>query len=247
MTRWIPQTLGIVIAAMFFSTSARAAQNSPLYCAADEYRDAVCHFERDVIRLHYIERSDKRLVDRLEDMTSRLRSESRRAKDFDRLVCTWEEIQRLHYAVNAALFNRPCYPCNPKLEACWRRVEYAFHAYSAAFRQCALGSHRDHDHSFGPRHGQYYQERFEQPRVAPPLTPPIQPIEPIRSTRPSFDVSPYSVRPLSPSVPAWHDERVPTRQYGVDSRVESRYEPRGVSSRQIGAAIVGALLSRALN
>lgn len=112
----------IVAAAAWNPQAARADHDSPLYEAADHYRDAVKHFEEDVRDAKYFNRYDEKLVDRLEDATSSLRSAAGDLDHLDRLFYEWEEVQSLQARVERAIFGRPCYPPHSQLMRCWDDV-----------------------------------------------------------------------------------------------------------------------------
>ncbi len=114
-----------IIAVTILSATGRDAQASHrvvLYQAANAYRDAVREFERQVLRLHYMEREDERLVDDLEDHTSVLRSASRHPENSSRFADAWVKTQLLQSHVEAVIFGRACYPRNPVLERAWHAV-----------------------------------------------------------------------------------------------------------------------------
>lgn len=116
----IVATLGLT------ATPAQADHNSPLRRATECYRDAVKKFELLVIRTRYIDRYDERLVDELEDSTSRLRSAARDERRCDRTRSRFAETAALHYRVESVFFTRSVYPLNPQLEACWSIVSSAY-------------------------------------------------------------------------------------------------------------------------
>jgi len=233
LTKGIAYGFATILASVMFGSTASASSRGPLYEASDHYRDTVCDFEDHVLRLRYIEREDRRLVDQLEDATSRLRSDSRRAsdldpRDLDRLNCTWDEIERLHHAVETALFERPCYPRNPALEACWARVDVAHRQFALVLdRANAIAAEQQaclYDHP---------QQRISPHSVPPQVIAPV----PYESYRQSATPFPGH---RSPAYRSMGQERYFGRQtYGQPSLQRS-------DSRDVGAALVGALLSRVL-
>lgn len=122
--------LMVVIAfATVFGMTAKSAQADPqsaLRRSTECYRDAVKKFELLVIRTRYIDRFDERLVDELEDSTSRLRSAARDERRCDRTQSRFAETAALHFRVESVFFTRSAYPFNPQLEACWSIVSTAY-------------------------------------------------------------------------------------------------------------------------
>ncbi len=108
--------------------AAEAGHDSPIYCAAERYREAVRDFERHVLRTPRIAHCDERLVDDLEDSTSRLRSAARDPHRLERLFDRFHETESLHHRVEAVFFLQGVYPPDPALADCWRPVAYAFAA-----------------------------------------------------------------------------------------------------------------------
>lgn len=119
----------VVFVGMFAST-ASASHDSAVYAAADHYRDAVVHFEREVIRARAFDRYDVRLVDDLEDSTSRLRSAARhvrRSPDHDhRFTSALREVTKLQQRVERAIFAADCYHASQNLVGCWAAVNRAY-------------------------------------------------------------------------------------------------------------------------
>lgn len=122
--------------------SAGASHRDPLVCAATDYRDAVREFRREVHRLRYIERYDRRLVDDLERATHRFRSAAHRPDDVRRLLYHWSELQTLHGRVESAIFGRDCYPFDPVLGAHWQRVSMVMNQMVVELRRVSAGRHR---------------------------------------------------------------------------------------------------------
>mgnify|MGYP001827411352 CR=1 FL=1 len=146
-------------------SSARASHGTPLYEAACQYREAVREFERGVLRAHCFGRYDERLVDRLEDTTSRLRSAARHPERVERLLYEWNEIQSLHPRVAETIFDPQRYPHHTQLAGCWARVQctfdrfahelYSLHAPAippAQFGPSVLGVPHSVHHAAPPRH-----------------------------------------------------------------------------------------------
>ena len=124
---------------------ANASHNSPVSRAAECYRTAVKKFELLVIRTRYINKYDKRLVDDLEDSTSRLRSAARNERRWDRTHARFAETAALHVRVESVFFTRTLYPPNPQLEACWTIVSAAF--ADLEFHMHELPGHIGHQHA----------------------------------------------------------------------------------------------------
>ncbi|TWU45672.1 hypothetical protein Q31b_08480 [Novipirellula aureliae] len=251
-----------IFAGVMFTSTASASSRGPLYEASDNYRDAVCDFEGHVLRLRYIEREDRRLVDQLEDATSRLRSDARRASDLDlraleRLNGTWAEIESLHHTVEIALFDQPSYPCNPTLEACWARVDMAHRQFGLVLgRANAIAAEQQasmHNHA------------ISRLSISPPVAAPIhyesyrQRVAPIPSYRSPSSPTPtdrFRSTPIRSTPSSGFDHsRNQVSPYGEASLGQERYIGRQtyrqpglqrIESRDVGAALVGALLSRVL-
>lgn len=122
----------LVLAAAVSASTVSASHDSPLYEATDRYRDAVVHFERHVIQARTFDRYDVRLVDDLEDSTSRLRSAARhayRSADHDyRFASAMRAVTKLHSRVEQAICGEPSFHQHPELAGCWQAVTHAFAA-----------------------------------------------------------------------------------------------------------------------
>lgn len=108
------------------SASASAQDSRSLYYAADQYRDAVVHFEDEARRVPSLDRFTLRLIDRLEDQTSDLRSTSRRVSDLSRLLYEFNEVQSLQPRVEQAVFGTGCPIIQAALGSCWNEVTLAY-------------------------------------------------------------------------------------------------------------------------
>lgn len=99
------------------------AGESPLFRAADEYRDAVLDFEREVFRSRHFGRDAELVADALEDASGRLRTAARRSDDLGRLLNEWHGIQCLMPRVETIVFGGP--PCQDTavLEFRWAHVQ----------------------------------------------------------------------------------------------------------------------------
>ncbi|QDT13656.1 hypothetical protein [Planctomycetes bacterium K23_9] len=183
---------------LFFATSlnsvASASHDSPLYEATDRYRDVVVDFERHVIQARAYDRYDVRLVDDLEDSTSRLRSAARHAhrseKYDDRFASALREINKLQDRVEHAIFGQACYHSSPEVIRCWQSV---VHAYTDVIHEAACLSTQQHTHAEEilyrrPTHMTppfappviVAPPSFAPPIFAPPIAAPPQPIVPHR-------------------------------------------------------------------
>ncbi|MCC9600170.1 hypothetical protein LOC67_06330 [Stieleria sp. JC731] len=139
---------------------ASAGHDSPLLCAAESYRDAVKDFERVVLREDFVQRCDERLVDDLEDSTSRLRSAAHDLRNADRLITRYSETKILHFQVQSIFFERRQYPYCPRLDASWQLVSLRFNELHREMKQYQAavhfpgGAHEEvcHTSSFDPRH-----------------------------------------------------------------------------------------------
>ena len=116
----------VLVACTTFVETAEASPRTLIYQAANSYRDAVREFERQVLRVPYIHRHDERLVDDLEDQTSRLRSAARHPEIASRFIPEWNKTLSLQAQVETAIFGPGCYPRNPVLEQHWQQVLYRF-------------------------------------------------------------------------------------------------------------------------
>ena len=114
----------VALLAIFASVSltASAANRTPVYYAAEDYREAVRSFERQVLRTPRVSKSVDRLVDDLEDSTSRLKSAARDPARFDRLWDSFVKTDALHARVELTFFGDSLYPPDPRLESCWLDV-----------------------------------------------------------------------------------------------------------------------------
>ncbi len=147
----------VLVFALVPLSAAKAGHDTPLYRAASQYREAVCEFERSVLRAHCFGRYDVRLVDRLEDTTSRLRSAARHPDRMERLLYEWNEIQSLHPRVGEAIFDGARYPYHPQLAERWAQVQCTFDR----FAQELLSLNASHS-----PHG--------VPVIAPVIAPPLE-------------------------------------------------------------------------
>lgn len=96
-----------------------ASVKTPIYYAADDYREAVRKFEHQVLRTRHIRKSVERLVDQLEDSTSRLKSAARDPGRFDRLYDRFVKTDALHARVELTFFGNSLYPPDQQISECW--------------------------------------------------------------------------------------------------------------------------------
>jgi len=194
----------------FLSSTAFASHDSPLYGATDRYRDAVVDFERHVIRARTFERHDVRLVDDLEDSTSRLRSAARhvhRSPDFDhRFDSALRTIVKLQDRVEHAIFGQACYRPSPELSRCWSNV---VHTYAAVINVASCLN----DHGHRPVQESIYRQPNVTPRFTPPFAP--QPFE----ARP-FTPQPFEAQRFAPEIIQPAPIGIPQRR-SVDLRQRS--------------------------
>lgn len=153
------------------------ASESPLYRAADEYRDAVLDFEREVFRSRHFGRDAERLADALEDASGRLRTAARRCEDVGRLLNEWNDIQCLMPRVEAVVFGGP--PCQDTavLEFRWAHVQRtaAFVGqYIDAIQPVVVGRPPIYGHGQSHGHGGFHESPFFDPRPIPAPVP-VQP------------------------------------------------------------------------
>jgi hypothetical protein len=104
----------------------QAGTNTPIYGAANGYRVAVRNFESTVLRAPSVSLSVERLVDDLEDSTSRLKMAARDPLRFDRLIARFIRADQLHAQVELTFFGNPIFQPDPELVACWSEVQLAY-------------------------------------------------------------------------------------------------------------------------
>ncbi|MCG8648210.1 MAG: hypothetical protein MI861_00165, partial [Pirellulales bacterium] len=212
----------------------------------------VKEFERGVLRGHY-DRRDERLVDDLEDATSELRSAARRPEDLRRLLRVWHEIECLQQRVEAAIFNPVYYPPNPPLARCWQSVVAAGACFQ---RELQLLQHPHPIHRWPVGRIEYQPVK---PIVVPtrPNRDPFgydayrRPFGRPENVLPSNDVPRYR---NPSSVPVWSNGAFPSDRYrnraitippsNQDASSRNRVEGR---RREVGAAVIGAVLTRLLD
>lgn len=146
----------VLFASLFAFNPAHAGYDDYVYEAADCYRDAVLEFERQVFRNRHSSREDRRLVDCLEDQTSRLRSAARRPERFQRLCDEASETFDLQEQIDRCITRRPWFTCEPCLRDRWCDVLQAGDRFVSAM------------------------EQYARVALAPPICPPQPPVCPPR-------------------------------------------------------------------
>ncbi|MCO8122035.1 hypothetical protein NHH03_09825 [Stieleria sp. TO1_6] len=217
--------------------SARAGHESPVYCAADQYREAVRKFERLVLRTRYVERYDERLADDLEDSTSRLKTAARDPRRLDRLFERFAHTQILHCRVEEVFFLRTVYPPNPQWDACWQIVNLTYQNLVQEMRCLQSVRHAGHGHAI-------YQEpteiKIQVPAVLPrPLYQNDYPYQ--------YQSQPSLPAPVAPPRPAAFDTRGEPLEVRLDrdDLPSSRLTRRTIQTHQeLREAVIGALLER---
>ncbi|MEM6472849.1 MAG: hypothetical protein AAF802_25030 [Planctomycetota bacterium] len=223
--------------------SAQAGNNCPVFCSADRYREAVVDFERHVQRVRYVARCDERLVDDLEDSTSRLRSAARQLSRTDRLCQRFAETDALHRQVEAVFFGSGVYPPDPRLEACWVAVVRSYEALAFEFNQLPC----------------YRAYRTRNGGCAPNLRTLRTPIRTVPTLGPQFDQRPFFTNPVGdipfgltidngrigvvPSVTP-SNYRQPT-PFDRDASMPPQFSRRTIQDmEQLRNAVIGAMLQR---
>ncbi|QDV61519.1 hypothetical protein [Crateriforma conspicua] len=122
MTRiWTLTLLALTIAP---ATVALANHDTPLYRAADYYRDAVREFETHSDRARYLDSYTERAIDRLNSAANLLRTAARDPRNTDRLLDRYYDVVGLQDRIEATLFSSGY--ADPRLSACWTDVRRAF-------------------------------------------------------------------------------------------------------------------------
>ncbi len=140
--RLITTTFAFLLAAIsvLVATPASASHNWPLYRAASEYREAVGHFERAVLRAPCFDLRDERIVDLLDDASIQLRIAARHPEYRHQLHSVWDQIQSLEGLVADTIFGHPRCPAGGELVAAWDQVIHAGSDFAAqlALVQCVV-------------------------------------------------------------------------------------------------------------
>ncbi|WP_233215300.1 hypothetical protein [Rhodopirellula bahusiensis] len=117
-----------MVAVLAGPQTAQAGHDSPLYVAADRYRDAVSHFEDEARRVRSLDRGVLRLIDDFEDQTSDVRSAARHPDRSDRLAREFNDVQFLQAQTEQAVFGSGCPIIARALTRCWSDVLGSFAA-----------------------------------------------------------------------------------------------------------------------
>ena len=170
-------SLAIIAAAMSPPAIVSAGHSTPIYQAADDYREAVRDFERQVLRTRGVSSSIKRLVDDLEDSTSDLKSAARDPARFDRLMNRFADNDALHARVEMTFFGDPLCPPTRELAEIWIAVSgsYAAFTYELQYLQQLRNAKRGIrvpivDHGFVPP----FYPTPAYPTPAPMVGPPTR-------------------------------------------------------------------------
>ena len=110
----------LIFGLLIHSSHAHAEQRSPLYKLACRYESAVEHFEKIVLQVRGIDRSDEKLVDRLDDESARFRFAARNPRHLSKLFNEWDQLKKLHAEVEAKIFGK--YTPNHELIYGWDAV-----------------------------------------------------------------------------------------------------------------------------
>ena len=137
LTTCVVLLLGFVLP----TSVAPAAQTTPLFQLAGQYETAVENFERAVLSVRGIDRSDEKLVDRLDDATAKMRLAARNPRHLNRLVHEWQDVQKLEAQVEAKIFGK--YTPHHDLIQAWQTVIYYRSLFAEEFFY----------HVENPRHG----------------------------------------------------------------------------------------------
>jgi len=245
---------------IFTATSAQAQSPHSLRRASDEYRDAALAFERHVHRAGYFDHYDKRLADRLENVSSDFRGAARNPGDLSRLLYHWNDLTTTHARVAQSLVvgcGRP----DPELIRCWQRVDDTLGCLAIEM-QCFTHDHHlphvsnrpSHDGTFpanSPEYESLFDGRSESLRgqnrrvYAPQLADPRFQNDP-RFAAPGFQEDRFlGARPLVPSQPSVQIR--PNFPPFDGSRFSGSQGSQVDSRREVGAVIAASILNRLLN
>lgn len=219
------------------STSASAQDPRSLYLAADQYRDAIVHFEDEARQVRTIDRFSLRLIDRLEDQTSDLRSATRRVSDVSRVLAEFNEIQSLHQRVPEAVFATGCPIIRAALGPCWNEAEVAFRLLANEMRVLQSTFYRS-----GYR-GDFARPSCDHPLSSSSLNSPNFPSAyshlPQLAPVPTF---PPQASHRAPGVPSY---LAPNSRFPNSAGLPSPRNDRFRSTRpDVGKVIFGSILSR---
>ena len=206
-----------ITATVFAATPAQASHESPLYRAASEYREAVRHFERSVIRSRYLHRQHERVVDDLEDATSRLRSAARHPERTSRLFQSWDKIIYLHRRAEAVVFADPTCPSGRELAECWYAVQITFDHVAHELAGCGWRSPHQHQPIY-----------VETPIYVPPQNVPPLAVPQSVSNHPS-QWNPNRGQPATPSWAQQSPTNFRSHKTGIYQTL-TRQPPRAVQA-----------------
>lgn len=201
------------------TTTASAQDSRSLYLAADQYRDAMVHFEDEARRVPSIDRFTLRMIDRLEDQTSELRSATWRVTDLSRVLYEFNEIQSLHPRVEDAVFGSGCPIVRAALGPCWNEATIAYQILAGEIQRLQTPA---------------YSSGFRGSHCAPSVRSPgfSSPFAPAPRIVPAPRIAPI------PQFPPQASFRVPSQDFrGNHARQRS-------SQADLGNLIFGSILSR---
>jgi len=122
--------------------SARASQRDTILRAANAYRAAVTHFTTEVRRSRHVDRHTVRLVSRLEDKSSDLRSAARRPTIIHRLLSEYTQVESLQYEVEVAVFGHGDPNVAFNLGGCWEEVVCCQQLFAVQLQRLQQGNAR---------------------------------------------------------------------------------------------------------
>ena len=119
----IHNTVFLTFFGFLIQTSAAHAKQAPtLFQLAGQYESAVEQFEKVVLRVRGIDRSDEKWVDRLDDESARLRLAARNPRHLSKFLNEWRQLKQLHAKVEERIFGK--YTPHHDLIQCWSIVVY---------------------------------------------------------------------------------------------------------------------------
>lgn len=118
------RSIALLLACSFLlpSSAQAATDNEPLYAAAAYYRDAVINFERVVLGVRGIQRTDERVVDQFEVATKKMLLAARNPRHLSRLRNELKRVLPLQNRVESLIFGK--YTPNHDLVRAWQKVLY---------------------------------------------------------------------------------------------------------------------------
>ena len=124
MNRYLP--IALLLATSFLSTaSAQRVDNSRVRARAGNLREAALNFERVVVSVRGIERSDERIVDRFEEATKRVVLAAKNPRHSARLKSEYLKMLKLQEDAERAIFGQ--YTPHQGLIEAWDIL--AYHQY----------------------------------------------------------------------------------------------------------------------